>query len=258
MEELNQSFIEIEKQLIESFSLKLKRKKHSDVIINEKEDENILNLKKKSFFSDGFFKLFDKKKKDFLIKNISENEKKLKNIFDKDRFIKVDYKDIENTEEELTEKNWNKILNDKKKILFEQNCFIIKNNLIKKGSPNNLKLKIWNYLSDVKNLKKTYKNISYNKILEKKASYKDYQQILKDVRRTYSNNYNLENYKIQFLDSIKNILIAYSIFNPEVGYIQGMNIIVASLLYNLSKKEIEIEKKKVFFRKKKKKKNSKK
>ncbi|CAD8199325.1 unnamed protein product [Paramecium pentaurelia] len=84
-----------------------------------------------------------------------------------------------------------------------------------------LKCKYMN--EDFDHLKKQYEKL----LLIKPEQYIDY-QIEKDLKRTL-----LAENKIK---EIKNILLAYSIFDPSIGYIQGMNYIV-SVLYSHAKQE---------------------
>ena len=58
-------------------------------------------------------------------------------------------------------------------------------------------------------------------------------QISKDLRRTSIPDINEETQKENFFDSINFVLNAYANLNEKVGYVQGMNIIVSSILYNI-------------------------
>ncbi|CAD8110321.1 unnamed protein product [Paramecium sonneborni] len=68
----------------------------------------------------------------------------------------------------------------------------------------------------------------YEKILLIKPELNIDHQIEKDLKRTLLAEENIK--------EIKNILLAYSIFDPSIGYIQGMNYI-ATVLYNHAKQE---------------------
>lgn len=58
-------------------------------------------------------------------------------------------------------------------------------------------------------------------------------QIDKDLKRTITPEINDPTHKEQFYLSLKHVLTAYSNFNAGVGYVQGMNIIVSCLLFNI-------------------------
>lgn len=59
-------------------------------------------------------------------------------------------------------------------------------------------------------------------------------QILKDLPRTYPDcpTYSSNS---EFRSMLKRILEAYSVYDLEAGYVQGMNMIVAALLYHIQK-----------------------
>lgn len=58
-------------------------------------------------------------------------------------------------------------------------------------------------------------------------------QISKDLRRTSIPDIKEETHKEDFFSSINFVLNAYANLNEKVGYVQGMNIIVSSILYNI-------------------------
>ena len=72
----------------------------------------------------------------------------------------------------------------------------------------------------------------YKSLLLRKAESKWFETISADVKRTFTRyQYNHE--------SLENILLAYEIYNPSVGYCQGMNFIAAILLIISEAKEEE-------------------
>ena len=99
---------------------------------------------------------------------------------------------------------------------------------MKLGIPDNLRKEIWilltcSYLNKSPNL---YKNLLKNPdetILNR---------IKRDLHRTFPhvNNLNLEN--------LLNVLIAYSQFDIQVGYCQGMGFVVAVLLMVIEDQEL--------------------
>ena len=62
---------------------------------------------------------------------------------------------------------------------------------------------------------------------------KDDKQIEKDIRRTILPPMAEGKTKERYYETIRRVLLAYSVYNPAVGYVQGMNIIVSCLLFNL-------------------------
>ena len=64
-------------------------------------------------------------------------------------------------------------------------------------------------------------------------------QIEKDLRRTLIPGHLQKHQKLLFYAGMRNVLIAYSNFNSEIGYAQGMNIIVACILYNRTLTDLE-------------------
>jgi len=58
-------------------------------------------------------------------------------------------------------------------------------------------------------------------------------QIAKDIRRTLVPAIHKPDLQEAYYTSVNNILNAYSNFNKNVGYVQGMNIIASCVLYNV-------------------------
>lgn len=61
----------------------------------------------------------------------------------------------------------------------------------------------------------------------------DEAQISKDVFRTEIAKGLTEQQRQEYYGTIRRVLTAYSNLCPQVGYIQGMNVIVSSLIYSL-------------------------
>ncbi|CAD8079229.1 unnamed protein product [Paramecium primaurelia] len=89
----------------------------------------------------------------------------------------------------------------------------------------------WIFVSNQEQNKKELKNQSYQKLKKSDTLHKI--QIEKDVVRTIIHDM-FKQYENQ--QSLRNILIAYANYDKELGYVQGLNIIVANLLvcYDLS------------------------
>jgi Rab-GTPase-TBC domain len=62
------------------------------------------------------------------------------------------------------------------------------------------------------------------------SDYED--QIMKDLQRTFPRCPQFKSQK--GLDCLKRVLLAFSRYDQSIGYVQGMNFIVASLLYHCS------------------------
>lgn len=86
-------------------------------------------------------------------------------------------------------------------------------------------------MAGIKKFKLKYPNFQYKE--ERIWVNNHLNQISKDIKRTLTPNISNEQQKEQFYESIKNILLAYTNLNKNVGYVQGMNIIVSCLLYNV-------------------------
>mmetsp|Transcript_26703 Transcript_26703/g.23657 ORF Transcript_26703/g.23657 Transcript_26703/m.23657 type:complete len:111 (+) Transcript_26703:421-753(+) len=81
------------------------------------------------------------------------------------------------------------------------------------------------------------KGVTYQSLKDKESSFA--YRIKKDIPRTFpDNNFFKENEK-ERQRNLLNILLAYSNFDPEVGYTQGMNFLVATLIYHVHLEQIE-------------------
>lgn len=83
----------------------------------------------------------------------------------------------------------------------------------------------------------------YHKLLEQNTwekATKD--QIVKDIHRTMPGHILFEE-KGQGRQMLTNVLLAYSMYNPEVGYCQGMGFITAMFLMYMTE-EVNISRKK--------------
>ena len=106
--------------------------------------------------------------------------------------------------------------------------------LILSGIPDFLRPIIWNITLEKKH--KTIKRQSLNEWVNKEQNNNYFKQISKDINRTFIIN-NEDNSSIindnideDKINKLKNILIAISNYNSEIGYTQGMNNIIGFLL----------------------------
>lgn len=109
------------------------------------------------------------------------------------------------------------------------------NMILNENSSFLIRIKIWksiykhSKLNNLHNLKKEYiENLS------KKSKYEE--DILKDMNRTFPEDPTFKPGKINH-KKLFNILIAYSNYNPIMGYAQGLNFLVANALLILSEEE---------------------
>eukprot|EP01016_Furgasonia_blochmanni_P035347 TRINITY_DN3905_c0_g1_i4.p1 TRINITY_DN3905_c0_g1~~TRINITY_DN3905_c0_g1_i4.p1 ORF type:complete len:386 (-),score=84.84 TRINITY_DN3905_c0_g1_i4:441-1598(-) len=98
--------------------------------------------------------------------------------------------------------------------------------------PSLLRPRIWSMLADVKSLEKKFKK-NYHEIKEKPSKWVD--QITKDISRTFPDNQLFKEFN--GTEQLFNVLKAYSNFDPEIGYTQGMNFIVAALIIFMSQQK---------------------
>ncbi|CAF0996401.1 unnamed protein product [Adineta ricciae] len=106
-----------------------------------------------------------------------------------------------------------------------------------KGLPSTLRGAFWSRLFDLDEQLRV--NKGYYEILKRKArSSSTYlSQIDLDVHRTYRNHQMFCNRYCIRQKHLFSILAAYSVYNTEIGYTQGMNQIVAFLLFYLPEEE---------------------
>jgi len=98
-----------------------------------------------------------------------------------------------------------------------------------------LRLTIWRSIFKYSKISKAenIKNL-YLKYLKIESKYLD--DILKDINRTMPEDHTFRSGKINNI-KLKNILIAYSNYNSNIGYAQGLNFIVASAILILNEEE---------------------
>ncbi|XP_047096814.1 USP6 N-terminal-like protein isoform X1 [Schistocerca piceifrons] len=106
-----------------------------------------------------------------------------------------------------------------------------------KGIPNSLRGQVWALLLNVKAIKEENKG-KYQDMLELAYRWSpDIRQIDLDVNRTYRDHIMFrERYGLQ-QQALFNVLSAYSVYNLDIGYCQGMSQIAALLLMYLSEED---------------------
>lgn len=61
-------------------------------------------------------------------------------------------------------------------------------------------------------------------------------QIEKDIYRTHSDSPTFSK-NINFIKMLKEVLISYSVYDIEIGYVQGLNMIAGVLLFHIKSAE---------------------
>lgn len=150
---------------------------------------------------------------------------------------------VEEIDENNEEKNYTwenegrKIINSKKIYLTDEDIIIIKYCFKNSTIPNDLREEYWLLVTGAKELKlknPNYYNTILNHFPENPISIKNENQVLLDIHRTFPED---DFFTEEKLESLKNILIAYSRRNCTLGYCQGFNYIVGKILKVVSDEE---------------------
>ncbi|XP_050431814.1 USP6 N-terminal-like protein [Adelges cooleyi] len=151
-------------------------------------------------------------------------------ICDESKLKKEDPQEIKI--ERLREVKWLKMINNWDSVPQEK----LKRRVYK-GIPNALRGKVWAKLLQVDQLTDDQKN-KYKHMCELAWEHSpDVRQIDLDVNRTYREHINFRKRYNLKQQELFNILSAYSIYNLDIGYTQGMSQIAALLLMYLSEDE---------------------
>ncbi|XP_015784393.1 USP6 N-terminal-like protein [Tetranychus urticae] len=106
-----------------------------------------------------------------------------------------------------------------------------------KGIPNSLRGEVWTRLMEVPQVKKEQEG-RYQELLDYGLyNSKDIRQIDLDINRTFRNNDMFRDRFNAKQQELFRILVAYSVYNKEIGYTQGMSQIAALLLMYTSNEE---------------------
>jgi len=110
-------------------------------------------------------------------------------------------------------------------------------NRVFKGVPDSVRGKLWNILLDLETVKIQHKG-TYERMLQYALSSSPHiRQIDLDVNRTYRDHIFFRERYNQRQQALFYVLAAYSVYNTEVGYCQGMSQIAALLLMYLTEEE---------------------
>lgn len=110
-------------------------------------------------------------------------------------------------------------------------------NRIFKGIPNSLRHRAWFKLLDVEAQKRAQTGVYEKMKTLGRSNSLDLRQIDLDVNRTFRNNVAYSKRYCQRQVQLYNVLAAYSVYNAEIGYCQGMSGVTALLLMYLSDEE---------------------
>lgn len=105
--------------------------------------------------------------------------------------------------------------------------------LVRNGIPSDLRRKLWQILTKSTDLIAKNPGV-YSIFAQTKSPSED--KIRLDLNRTFPKN-PFYHRRATGQNSLYNVLKAYSLFNKEVGYCQGMNFIVGTLLFYLEEEE---------------------
>lgn len=97
----------------------------------------------------------------------------------------------------------------------------------RKGIPDNLRSNVWQLFGE---MKKYYKKDLFNTISKEKLDEDTEETIIKDLDRTYPSCQLFTDKYGNGQRKLFKVLSCYSLYNKEIGYVQGMSFIVALLL----------------------------
>ncbi|CAF0798358.1 unnamed protein product [Brachionus calyciflorus] len=106
-----------------------------------------------------------------------------------------------------------------------------------KGIPNSMRNAAWQKLLEIEVQIKAQAGV-YEKMKTFARKYSlELRQIDLDINRTFRNNYAYKKRYCQRQKQLYNVLAAYSVYNTEIGYCQGMSTLTAALLMYISDEE---------------------
>ncbi|KAL3316427.1 TBC1 domain member 3B [Cichlidogyrus casuarinus] len=110
---------------------------------------------------------------------------------------------------------------------------------IYKGVPKMLRTVVWSRLLKPEELKCNYPDNTYTLLVKYAKNHaKCLDQIDKDINRTFRNSSYFKDRLGSRQRMLFRLLSAYSVFNPEIEYCQGMNEIAALLLMYITDEEV--------------------
>lgn len=140
----------------------------------------------------------------------------------------VEYTNQEELIQRIDWEFWSKVVNDYDSLIEDPNNDKILMDHITRGIPEELRGLIWQTLCDSKSIK--YEDF-YHQCKMKSSVYE--KQIKRDLSRT---SFVKQNGQIH-LDELLQVIKAYSLFDEEVGYTQGMAFLTVPILLNMDSSE---------------------
>ena len=135
----------------------------------------------------------------------------------------------------FTSQEWQEHFSNRLPSQLNQNRLLI---FLKTGIPPSLRAKIWIYLSgSFESYKQNKQQSTYQELLLSTNPTAE-EQINKDLHRTFLNESRNKLIKLENTNKLFNVLKAYAVYDKEVGYCQGTNTIVATLLHCINKEEL--------------------
>eukprot|EP00347_Sterkiella_histriomuscorum_P015634 403356284 len=180
---------------------------------SEEEDKRHQNLQNNEKFREN--RKFSKKYSKYQGLDLNHIDKKLLFTYDRQALSRQEWLDIISNKRDIQ-----KISKDRLKASIFQ------------GIPNDLRGEIWCQLCNFQRESQCYDVQLYPKLLQM-VNEKDTNLIIKDLKRTLPE---LGIFKIDYQtgqNQLYNVLFAYSCYDNEVGYVQGMNYVAAMLIINI-------------------------
>ncbi|KAH3758621.1 TBC1 domain family member 2B [Pelomyxa schiedti] len=111
--------------------------------------------------------------------------------------------------------------------------------LVYKGIPRKYRPRLWKIISGAADLQASEPS-NYYRDLARRAEQEDTYfkvAIEKDLSRTFPNNSYFGDSDLGYVESLRHVLLAYSVRNRTVGYCQSMNVLAAWLILHLESEE---------------------
>lgn len=106
---------------------------------------------------------------------------------------------------------------------------------VRKGIPSSLRGQIWYRISDAGSIRNNFPESYYRTLLDSKQTLPDSDAIECDISRTFATHVMFQRGVGQ--SSLQRVLRAYALFDPEVGYTQGMSYVAAMFLLYLTEED---------------------
>eukprot|EP01012_Entosiphon_sulcatum_P011709 TRINITY_DN1720_c0_g1_i1.p1 TRINITY_DN1720_c0_g1~~TRINITY_DN1720_c0_g1_i1.p1 ORF type:complete len:365 (+),score=90.15 TRINITY_DN1720_c0_g1_i1:132-1226(+) len=106
----------------------------------------------------------------------------------------------------------------------------------RKGIPNRMRGLVWQLLVDTKALLSANPG-KYQALVAAELDTTNAEVIERDLGRTFPNHCYFKEVDSSGQQKLRNVLHAYAVFNPEVGYCQGMGFVAATLIIHMPNDE---------------------